>query len=886
MALQSDTLLGPYQIQKQIGAGGMGEVYLAKDTRLGRTVALKILPSNLAENEQLKQRLEREALAISNLSHPNICTLYDVGTHAGKFFLVMEFIEGETLAAHLAKRKLPGEDVLRYGIQIADALDKAHRKGIIHRDLKPGNIMISKSGVKLLDFGLAKFQSTTSATAPAAVSLLPTADDLTAEGSIVGTLQYMAPEQLEGKDADSRTDLFALGAILYEMATGKKAFTGISQASVIAAILSSEVSPVSVSEPMSPPQLDHVVQRCLAKNPEDRWQTATDVMHELQWIASSSKTFALPAPASIVRKSKWIAISLLSFVLLGIGLIAARAFFPRNVSESAQQFAFSIVIPDEAPVDLEHAQLALSPDARHLVFVSRDASGKTRLWLRDLGSLQVTALQGTQGAMSPFWSPDSQWIAFFAETKLKKLRISESQPQTLCAVGTEQGGGTWNRDGVILFSPLFEGPLYKISENGGPLEKVTALDVSRRETSHAWPQFLPDQRHFLFHSLGRDISDGVYIGTLDSPETRALIVSPGRPAIVARFAPPDYLLFAQGTDLMAQRFDIKRLELTGQPIRIAEGITRLPWSEALFSVEKDILAFRANVTRSKIQLVWFDRKGSELQRIGLPQSYEAVSLSPDNRRAAVGRWESSARRSIWLLDLRTGIETRFSFSTDDMMPVWSPDSQQLVFASARDTPPNLFLKNLSGEEKEERLFSSNFVNCPTSWSSDGRFILYFVRDKSFDIGAVDLKENRKQIPLIQTEFDEWNGQISADGKWIAYESNESGRNEVYVRPFLTSGRKWKVSSQGGRTPIWRSDGQELFYLDPENILMSVKVRAGDLFETEAPQPLFEAPVSQVWGVPYAVSSDGNRFLINTVAAKQPPNPPIHILVNWTQRLKK
>jgi eukaryotic-like serine/threonine-protein kinase len=674
MTLQAETLLGPYRIQKQIGSGGMGEVYLAKDTRLGRTVALKVLPSNLAQNAQLKQRLEREALAISNLSHPNICTLHDIGTHDGKFFMVMEFIEGETLATHLTKRRLPLEDVLRYGIQIADALDKAHRKGIVHRDLKPGNIMITKSGVKLLDFGLAKFYNANRETVPTGVSLLPTGEDLTAAGTILGTLQYMAPEQLEGKDADARTDLFALGAILYEMATGKKAFTGSSQASIIAAILSSEVSPVSASEPMSPPQFDHVVRRCLAKNPEDRWQTASDVMHELEWTSSSSKSLQ-PTAIPAKRGMKWIPLLIISLVLLASAIFIGRAYFQRLSLGDRQPYAFSVVIPEEARVDLDYAQLALSPDGRRLVFVARDAAGKFRLWLRDLNSLELRALEGTQGATYPFWSPDSQWIAFFADMKLKKLKITESQPQILCSVGPDSGGGTWNNKGVILFCPFFEGPLYKISENGGSLEKVTNLNTSRGEANHAWPQFLPDQHHFLFHSLGNQ-SQGVFVGSLDSSETHPLMVSPQQ-VEVGRFAPPDYLLFTQDTDLIAQHFDLKTLKLSGRPTRIAEAITRLPWAEALFSLEKNVLAFRANVSRSRIQLVWFDRKGKELQRVGSPQSYEAISLSPDNRRAAVGRWESSSHRSIWLVDLLTGIESRFSFYTDDMLPVWSPDVNSL-----------------------------------------------------------------------------------------------------------------------------------------------------------------------------------------------------------------
>jgi eukaryotic-like serine/threonine-protein kinase len=607
----------------------------------------------------------------------------------------------------------------------------------------------------------------------------------------------------------------------------------------------------------------------------------------LGWIAGSlSNHDAATKTESAKNKLQWIAI-----VLGIIALLVPAAFFVLRSGSSgklrpSEPFALSVVMPEEAKLFVDFAQIAISPDGRHLVFVAQDASGKICLWLRDLSSLEVRKMEGTYGATLPFWSPDSQWIAFFAETKLKKMRITESQPEILCAVGTEAGGGAWSREGIILFAPLFESPLYTISENGGPVKQATTFDSSREDTNHLWPQFLPDQRHFLFHAMGRK-GDGIYVGSLNSAETKKVMDSNPRPIRVAKFAPPHYLVFAMDTALMVQNFDPDRLELSGQPVRIAQGLARLPWGEAFFSVgERDILALRANVSRTRTQLAWFDRKGAELQRIGQPQSYESVSLSPDNRHALVGRWESSAQRSIWKLDLLTGIETKLTFNTDDGAAIWSPDGREMVYCSARETPPNLYMKNFAQGTSEERLFDSSLVNLPSGWSTDGRFVIYSVRDpkKSFDIWALDLKENRKQIPVAQTDFDELNGQISPDGNWIAYESNETGRFEIYIAPFMHSGMKTLVSSQGGVYAIWKSDGRELFYMDPNNRMMSVQVRPGTSLDVDSPQPLFQAPATSGWSSAYAVSSDGQRFLLNTVAPQQPPVPPIDVLIHWSQLL--
>lgn len=886
MVLAAGSLLGPYRVESLLGAGGMGEVYLARDTRLGRTVALKLLHSRFSENDQMRKRLEHEAQAVSHLSHPNICTLYDIGDEKGKLFLVMEYIEGENLATVLSRRRLSLEEVLRYGMQIAGALDKAHRTGIIHRDLKPGNILITKTGVKLLDFGLAK--SYTVDSSPLSTnSTMPTAENLTIEGTILGTLQYMAPEQLEGKKTDSCSDIFALGVVLYEMLTQRSAFSGNSQSNIIAAILTSEVPPVSATRSPIPPQLDHIVAKCLEKNREDRWQSALDVKHELKWIEDNLSKLSASPGDTIPKSRKWMVP-----VILAIGLVSVSAYFAaRNLlhrqSGDTEPYALSVSMPINTSLSVDYAEIALSPDARRLVFVALDENNTLYLWLRELRSLETRKLQGTAGALSPFWSPNSQWIAFFSGGKLKKIKITESEAETLCNAGTGPGGGAWNRGGILLFAPGFEGPLYTISENGGTAKQVTTLNATRGDTNHLWPQFLPDQRHFIVHVSGLKGPNGVYIGSLDSSELKPLLVTSSTTISIAQFAPPNYLVYVQNNVLMAQHFDPDRRDLSGVPVRIVQGVSRLPWLTAFFSVsEKDILAFRSNVSRAKTQLVWLDRKGAELQRIGQPQSYESFSLSPDNRRAVVARWESTSARNIWLIDLLTGIETKFSFGSDDGMGVWAPQGDSIVFFSARETPPNLYLKYLSDTEKEDRLFTSDLVNFPTSWSPDGRYILYSVRDleTNYDIFALDLKQNRKQIVLVKSNFEEKNARFSPDGNWFAYESNETGRFEIYVKAFGHSGERTLVSNQGGYAPFWKKDGKELFYLDLNDRMMSVQVQSGTSLEFGLPQPLFQAPKLAGFFQYYAVSNDGNRFLFNTLSAQQPEPPPIHILIHWSRVL--
>jgi Tol biopolymer transport system component/predicted Ser/Thr protein kinase len=900
MTLSSSTRLGPYEILAPLGAGGMGEVYRARDTRLDRTVAIKVLPSHLSGNDEFRQRFEREARAVSSLNHPHICTLYDVGHQDGIDYLVMEFIEGDSLADRLAKSALPAEQVLRYAIQIADALDKAHRAGIVHRDLKPGNIMLTKSGAKLLDFGLAKLQGSGSGLVSGLTSLPTERHSLTGEGMILGTFQYMAPEQLEGKEADHRTDLFAFGAVVYEMATGKKAFSGKSQASLISAIMSSDPPAISTLQPMTPTALDRVVKTCLAKDPEDRWQTAHDVVLELKWIAEGGLQTGVPAPALALRNNRerlaWIA----SAVLLLTSLVLAISYLQRPAAE-LMTTRFMVTAPEKVRL---RDQLAVSPDGWRLAFIARDADGKKRMWIRSMDSMASQLLVGTEEAEFPFWSPDSRFIAFFAENKLKKISVAGGPPQVLCPVGQDPRGGSWTRDGVIVFTPDSTQPIHKVSASGGSPVKVTSLDESRKESSHRWPHFLPDGRHFLFCARSYEPDkETICAASVDSNARKQLIVCKATSvAYVAgastRGGASGYLLFVLDHTLMAQPFDADKLELSGDPLPVAQEVMLAgedgPTGYGSFSVsENGVLAFRAGASET-LQPTWFDRSGKKLGLAGPPGSYFEPSFSPDEKRVALARRDAEDRsENVWLFDFARSTFTRFTFqSQDEGTPVWSPDGSNIVFSSSRGQARDLFLKPLSGAGAEQPLVQSDLPKYPDDWSRDGRFILYdsFSASTKGDIWVLSSPLGDKKSSLyLQTPFNETHAQFSPDGKWVAYGSDESGKSEVYVQSFPISGAKWLVSTNGGDQPIWRKDGKELFYLAADKKLTAVPVKTGTIFEAGTPLPLFEVHV-----VPksltddkneYLVTADGQRFLVLSISDDS-VGQPITVVLNWTAELKR
>jgi serine/threonine protein kinase/Tol biopolymer transport system component len=890
MALIPSQRLGPYEILSAIGAGGMGEVYRARDTRLERIVAVKILPDHLSDRAELRERFEREAKTIAGLNHPHICTLYDVGHQDGTDFLVMEYIEGETLAQRLVRGALPIQQVLQYSIEIADALDKAHRKGITHRDLKPGNIMLTKSGAKLLDFGLAKLRGPQAAVAT--LSALPTeGGDLTAQGTILGTLQYMAPEQLEGKEADARTDIFAFGVVVYEMATGKRAFEGKSQASVIGAIMHFDPPPMSSLQPVTPPALDRVVKTCLAKDPDERWQTAGDVTKQLEWIPEGGPQAEIPVPVTHHKNRERLAWSVAAVFLIAALALGTLAYFQRAPQE--RQLIRFFVSPPEGwnlaqptgPDGAATVPLALSPDGHRVAFVAASMDGKSLLWVRSLDTLTAQALAGTDGAARPFWSPDSHFLAFFAGGKLKKIEVSGGAPITLCDAPQDRSG-TWSRDGVIVFAPQLNSALQKVSVSGGVPSAATTL--GQGETSHRRPFFLPDGRHFLYWAATGVLAGGgsIYLASLDSAERKLLLHSDSVNVLYTR----GHLLFLRETTLMAQPFDAQRFLLTGDSFPIAEEILRSATTPpyGVFSAsENGVLAYQTGTSATGSQLTWFDRTGKQTGILGEPAAYGDLELSPDGKRASVSIPNQTGKgEDIWLYDVARGVKTRFTFGSDQLNSLWSPDGSRIVFNSNRKGQLDLYQKASNGAGAEEGLLEDNLNKIPASWSPDGRLILYVVTSAGPNaLFVLPLSGDRKPVPFLKPQSNATFSQFSPDGRWVAYVSNESGRNEVYVAPFPGADGKWQISTAGGIRPRWRRDGSEIFYLAPDDKLMAAAVNAkGSSFDVDAVKPLFQTRATAT-RYSYDVSADGQRFLINTTP-EQTTSAPITIVLNWTAGLKK
>src|SRR5713101_7655451 len=816
MAIASGRRLGPYEILSAIGAGGMGEVYKARDTRLDRIVAIKVLPPHLADRSELRERFEREAKTIAGLNHPHICVLYDIGQQDGIDYIVMEYLEGETLAQRLHKGSLPLEQVLQYAIEISDALDKAHRKGVTHRDLKPANIMLTKTGTKLLDFGLAKLKQEA---APANVQLsqLPTASDpLTAHGAIVGTLQYMAPEQLEGKEVDARTDSFAFGAVVYEMATSRRAFEGKSQASLIAKILEIDPPPISSLQPMTPPALDRLVKKCLAKEPEKRWQAASDVCDELKWIAEGGSQVGLAMPLVAQRKSRErLALSVV-VVLLGAALALAGFEYVRRQAPTPQTMRFFVLPPETwtlagmgTVTSGSTAPLSVSPDGRRIAFVAGGPEGKYLLWVRSLDTLTAQALAGTDRASAPFWSPDGTALGFFAGGKLKKMDVVGGPATTLCDA-PENRGGTWSQDGVIVFNPGNRTALQKVPASGGVPTAATVL--GQREIGHYRPSFLPDGRHFLYRgATGSETSGPIYLGSLDSAERKFLLDADASNVVYTQ----GHLLFLREKTLMAQPFDARRLTLTAGAFPIAENIQtqgNYPPSGVFSASENGVLTYQAGAATANSQLVWFDRAGKQIGVLGDPAEYGDLELSPEGRQVSESTaGEAGKGRDIWLYDVARGLRTRFTFdAATNLASIWSPDGSRLVFNSTRKGQHlDLYQKASSGAGPEELLLQDNLDKYPESWSPDSRFILYSTvgAPTGNHLFVLPLFGDRRPFPFLQTQFNTTYGRFSPDGRWVAYQSNESGRFEIYVAPFPGPGGKWQVSIAGGTDPRWRPDGK-------------------------------------------------------------------------------
>jgi serine/threonine protein kinase len=870
----------------------MGEVYKAKDTRLDRLVAIKVLPSHLSGQSELRQRLEREARAVSSLNHPNICTLFDVGHHDGIDYLVMEYLEGETLAERLKRSPLPFPELMRAAIQIAGALDRAHRSGIIHRDLKPGNVMMTKSGMKLLDFGLAKEMGL--ASAPSGLTASPTmTSPLTTDGAIVGTFQYMAPEQLEGKEADARSDIFALGAVIYEMATGHRAFEGKTQASLIASILKEEPRPIGATVPAAPAPLDRLVRQCLQKDPDERIQSAHDIRLQLEAIAegSASAESATAAGQPAPRLGR----EVLAWGIAALATVAAIAFAAASFFKTEALLptvVSSITPPVGTALSSNIMSMALSPDGRQIAFVARGAS-TNGIWVRSLDSSKAKLLAGTEGAECPFWSPDSRTLGFFAEGKLRKVDLAAGQSDVLATMGFTCLGAYWAPDGSIFYVPDRYLPITKIGPAGGEPVVLFEAGGTKGKRVFSQPSLLPDGKHILYtvnEIWEGGENSGIFVATTDGKEERKLL-----PVLSnARYVPPGYLVYAKDGSLRAQRFDPERLQLSGDPVPLAEGVQYFGfYSSNLFSIsDTGMLAFVAGGGVLTRELTWVDRQGAIMGRSGKPANYFSPRLSHDGKRIAVDQSDAASDSGdIWVQDRERSIATRITFEPrNESAPVWSPDDRRLLFFGNFPDRNDLFTIASDGTGTIETLLSNGADNLPSDWSSDGKYIL-LQSGKGGLFSNTDLLiysvEQKKAEPWFETPYSEKQGRFSPDLKWIAYTSNESGRAEVYVRGFKPPGGKWRVSSDGGSAPVWRGDGKELFFISSDAKIMSVAVRPGATFEGAPAVPLFKIPgdlleLSVV--TQYDVAPDGRSFLINLDTPTEGQRM-ITLVTNWPSLLK-
>jgi Tol biopolymer transport system component len=865
----------------------MGEVYRARDTRLDREIAIKILPESFAADEQRRQRFEREAKAISSLNHPHICSLYDVGHENGTHYLVMELLEGDSLLDRLAKGALAPDQVLRYGAQIADALECAHKHAVVHRDLKPGNVVLTKTGAKLLDFGLARASADRGA-ASGSSDMMTAAKPLTEQGTIVGTFQYMAPEQLEGREADARTDIFALGTLLYEMATGKHAFEGKSRTSLIAAIVSSQPPPISSVTPMCPPALDHVVRKCLEKEPDERWQSAHDVAEELRWIAQAGSQAGVASSVAVRRRTReslaWALAAVCALVAVWLGLARTR---PATLP-SPSVLRANILLPENVALN----DAVIAPDANRLVFSGIDSAGKVQLWLRPLDAYAATPIAGTEGGVLPFWSPDSRNVGFFADKKLKRVEVSGGTPIILYDV--DGVGGAWAPNGDILFTPA-TGPIYRLPAGGGKAEPATTLDATRHETTHRYPRFLPDGRHFLYLALNaagnsRDAANRIWVGSLDAGPAKPLIAA----NFIAQYA-DGYLLFVRGGDeggsLLAQPFDPVRLQTTGDPVTVADRVSSCGdyLGCSRYSVSRNgTLVFDA--LRLLTRLEWFDRTGKKTGVFGEPGLHFFPRISPDGTRIAFDEYETGTQTSqVWVGDLSRGVQTRLTSSPgSNSSAVWSPDGSRIAFQSDRKHQADVYVRAATGTGADEAITDEDGQKIPTDWSRDGRFLAIFDReaggDRQIGLSAIPLSGDRKALGVVpKVPGLLGSGRLSPDGRWLAYDTDESGRNEVYIVSFPEGQSRVQVSNAGGVNAKWSRGGREVLYTTFDGKVTSVEIDTSHGLRVGTPKPLFQLPEGT--GFSWDVSADGERFLLNVPVTKS-SSVPLSVVVNWTAGLKK
>jgi serine/threonine protein kinase/Tol biopolymer transport system component len=925
MALEPGTKLGPYEVLARIGGGSEGdERYKASDTRVNRFVTLQVLPELLSGQPDAKERIERDTRTISALKHPNICGLLEIGhQEPSTDFLVTEYVEGETLAQRLVRGPLALDEALKIAIAIADSLDKAHRQGVTHGGLNPSVVLLTESGPKLLDFGIAKLKD--GSRSPAGSSMATTRASVPSlAGAPPAGAAYMSPEQLGGEIADTRSDIFSFGAILYEMVTGKPAFEEKTLALLIASVQSVEPEDVSKVQPLAPPALSHLIKRASSKDPKKRLQTAWDLMVQLKWIAEGGTQVGLSIPIAVSRKKHdrmlWVALAALLIIAAALSPAIWSRFKAAPASPEAR-FVLTGFPSNQTPI-------TVSPDGRWLTAIVGGPAARG-VFALPLNSVATQDLIKDNNVTQPFWSPDSRSMAFFEDGKLKKAEISGGPAQNICEVTNPIGGGSWSSDGVMLFSAA--GRIYKVAANGGQPVAITELDKSKQETDHLGPNFLPDGRHYLYLAVGSE--SAIYLSSIDSKERTRLIAADSKPL----YAAPGYILFNRGITVFAQPFDAKKLVLTGEPIRVADNVptipagpnanTNLARTGAYAVSQTGVLAFKTNQggqapggSDEQRSLFWYDRNGGRSAAIGPPGTYAGIDLSSDGKRFLVHRHEGTGGDN-WLYDLSQGRLQRLTFdaSQENASPIWSPDGTRIAFTSIRKNKWGIYTKLADGTGNEDLITESEAVKEPMSWSPDGKLIVFVQVGQARDIWAVPVAGDKKPFPLLQSPAAEAFPQVSPDGKWLAYQSNETGRAEIYIKPFPDGPGKWQVSTDGGSFPRWRRDGRELYFELQPNV-MSAEIRVvGSSVQPGVPQILFPLANSPNTSINhntnylnYAVTPDGKSFLISqptsgsgaataaggladqiaavadrgTSSSVAIPPFSVTVVLNWTQMLKR
>jgi Tol biopolymer transport system component len=870
----SGTRLGPYEIVSLIGAGGMGEVYRGRDARLGRDVAIKILPPLFSSDADRLRRFEQEARAAAALSHPNILAVYDVGEQNGSPYIVSELLEGEPLR-NKVQQPLPHRRAIGYAIEVADGLAAAHDKGIVHRDLKPENIFITGAGfVKILDFGLAKL--TLGAAAAGSGSAATIAAD-TQPGSVLGTAGYMSPEQVRGDPVDHRSDIFAAGAILYEMVSGRRAFAGASIAETMSAILRDDPPDLTEGTPAVPPALARIIDRCLQKDPASRFQSSRDLAFALEQLSTASGSTA--TVAAVRQRFVWLPWGLFAAAALSAIVISAIALRPRPPLAPGQAIRFNLPMPGGISITASGNFVAVAPDGRQIALAAAK-DGKPMLWIHTLDAAAPKSLPDTERLGVPFWSPDGRYVGFFSDGKLKKVSADGGPPQTLSTApeiinGT---GATWNQFGVILFSSI-RGPILRVPDAGGRSEPATTLGAGYEEEWHLFPQFLPDGRRFLFYLRNLKNADrsGIYVQTLDSRDVRRVVSGGSRFAYV----PPGYLVYARDGLLMAQPFDPERAVVTGDPMVTPERVEQIQSTgNVAFSLSSaGTLAYRASGQAAPSRLRWFDRDGTPLGAIGEPAAYRNPRLSPDGRKIVVEIVDNSGEQDLWLLDVLKGTSSRFTFNPGrDAAPVWSRDGEKIAWQTAGDTR----VKSAAGG-REEVVYPEPFI--PDDWQNDGAGLLLHPGQPRQLLLLPLTGEDRQPRVLVEGQTIQTHARLSPDGRWLAFSTNDSGRFEVDVQSYPSGAYRTRVSVDGGLQPKWRPDGKELFYLTLDGTLMAVPIVLGDTFQADRPRPLFATGVDTTTGVvwhQYDVSPDGRRFLVDVPLSA----PSLAVVVNWPALLAR